>query len=217
MRTYVKNQACPMCAEPCADKFHQDERREYYRCSACRLVFVPSPYYLSEREVKTHYDQHQNSPDDPRYRQFLNRLFVPLEKNLSNASDGLDFGSGPGPALSVMFEEKGHHMRLYDYFYAPDTSVFDQQYDFVTVSETVEHLHDPRMDLNRLWGCLKPRGRLGIMTKLVVDRKSFVNWYYKNEPSHVCFFSKATFQWLAGQWQADLDFAHEDVVIFSKN
>lgn len=213
----IKNQTCPLCTVSVDEKFHQDQRRDYLRCPTCFLVFVPPEQYLSKREEKAQYDSHQNSPDDMQYREFLNRLFAPLEKNLNKASFGLDFGSGPGPTLSVMFEEKGHRMNLYDTFYAPDAAVFNQEYDFVTTSEVVEHLHNPRMDLNRLWDCLKPGGHLGIMTKLVIDQEAFANWHYKNELSHVCFFSKPTFQWLANQWQADLVFDDKDVMIFKKN
>jgi len=52
----------------------------------------------------------KNSPDDPRYRAFLSRLFIPLNERIAPESCGLDFGSGPGPTLSVMFEEQGHTM-----------------------------------------------------------------------------------------------------------
>jgi len=132
-------------------------------------------------------------------------------------SNGLDFGSGPGPTLSVMFEEKGHNVKLYDQFYALHPSVFDWRYDFVTATEVVEHLRYPQVELDRLWKCLKPGGYLGIMTKLVIDRDAFAGWHYKNEPSHICFFSRRTFKWLAALWKAEVDFFDEDVIIFSKN
>jgi hypothetical protein len=138
-----------------------------------------------------------------------------LEKCLEKGSSGLDFGSGPGPTLSVMFQEAGHNVNLYDIFYAPDASVFDQKYDFVTTSEVVEHLNDPKEELHRLWQCIKPQGYLGIMTKLVIDRESFARWHYKNEPTHIRFYSQATFRWLAGLWGAQVAFIDNDVMIFS--
>lgn len=216
MRSYVKNSTCPLCKASHLDEFYQDKYRDYFRCTECSLVFVPSEQFLSKIQEKSQYDSHQNSPDDPRYRQFLSRLFTPLEKCLTKGSRGLDFGSGPGPTLSVMFEEAGHSVSLYDTFYAPDTSVFEKKYDFVTTSEVVEHLNNPKDELNRLWGCLNPGGHLGIMTKLVIDQKAFVRWHYKNEPTHICFYSKETFRWLANSWKAQVIFADKDVMIFSK-
>ena len=208
---------CPLCdSGGSAQPYHQDKLREYYWCPICHLVFVPPDQHLSPQEEKAQYDLHQNSPDDLDYRQFLSHLFLPMQEQLSPGSHGLDFGSGPGPTLSVMFEEAGHTMKLYDHFYAHDPSVFSHQYDFITATEVLEHLHHPNTVLMRLWQILKPEGRLGIMTKLRPSGESFPDWHYKNDPTHVCFFSPPTFKWLAARWGAHLIFHEHDVIMFSK-
>ena len=186
------------------------------RCHVCSLVFVPPRHFVSAEEEKSRYDLHQNSPEDQGYRSFLSRIFIPMQKCLPPESFGLDFGSGPVPALSVMFEEAGHSMTIFDYFYEQVPSVFERQYDFITATEVVEHLHKPKEELERLWACLKQWGRLGLMTKLAPDDNAFSFWHYKNDLTHVCFFSQATFQWLALQWDADITFADKDVVLFYK-
>ena len=186
------------------------------RCQVCSLVFVPPWQFVSAEEEKSRYDLHQNSPEDQGYRSFLSRIFIPMQKCLTPESCGLDFGSGPAPALSVMFEEAGHSMTIFDYFYEHAPSVFERQYDFITATEVVEHLHNPKEELERLWACLKQGGRLGIMTKLAPEHNAFSCWHYKNDPTHVCFFSQATFQWLALQWDADMTFADKDVVLLHK-
>lgn len=186
------------------------------RCQVCSLVFVPPRQFVSAEEEKSRYDLHQNSPDDQGHRSFLSRIFIPMQKYLTPGSCGLDFGSGPVPTLSVMFQEAGHSMKIFDYFYEQAPSVFERQYDFITATEVVEHLHKPKEELDRLWACLKQGGRLGIMTKLTPDRNAFSTWHYKNDPTHVCFFSQATFKWLAFQWDADMTFADKDVVLFHK-
>ena len=139
-----------------------------------------------------------------------------MQKCLTPESLGLDFGSGPQPTLSVMFEEAGHSMTIFDFFYENVPSVLEKQYDFITATEVVEHLHNPREELEKLWACLKRGGRLGIMTKLVPDLDVFSCWHYKNDATHVCFFSQSTFKWLALQWDAEMTFADTDVVIFHK-
>ncbi|GJL65271.1 MAG: hypothetical protein NPIRA05_02420 [Nitrospirales bacterium] len=139
-----------------------------------------------------------------------------MHQQLPPQSHGLDFGSGPGPTLSVMFEEAGHTVALYDYFYAHDPAVFQGTYDFVTASEVAEHLHDPQKELDSLWKILKPGGLLGIMTKRVYDQQAFTTWHYKNDLTHVCFYSQATFQWLAEKWHAQLMVVDRDVVLFQK-
>lgn len=207
---------CPLCQESKGVPFYQDTR-EYYRCPVCFLVFVPRYQFLSREDEKRHYDTHENCPDDPRYRRFLHRLFDALVPDLEPCSDGLDFGSGPGPTLSLMFEEVGHSMQLFDPFYSPQIESLRQQYGFITASEVVEHLHRPGWELNRLWSCLKPSGLFGIMTKRVIDQNAFGHWHYKNDPTHVCFYSIQTFKWLAGQWSAQLTVSGNDVVVLKKS
>lgn len=206
---------CPLCRISEGTPFHQDSR-DYFRCPICLLVFVLPDAFLSPGDEKAEYDTHQNSSSDPRYRRFLSRLFLPLSLRLSPGSSGFDFGSGPGPTLSVMFEEAGHSMEIYDPFYAPDIAPLQKQYDFITASEVAEHLHHPRRELERLWSCLKPNGSLGIMTKRVIDREAFSRWHYKDDLTHVCFYSIETFQWLAAHWDATLTVPENDVVLFMK-
>ena len=216
MKATFKNLLCPLCRETAAKEFYQDRHRDYFMCGRCRLVFVPPEQWLSETEEKSAYDHHQNSPTDPEYRRFLSRLFLPLQDRIAPESHGLDFGSGPGPTLSIMFEEMGHTITLYDYFYANNPAALRQTYDFITATEVVEHLHDPERILRQLWTLLNPGGYLGLMTKLVRNRDAFATWHYKNDRTHVCFFSRATFEWLADQWHTKVEFLGNDVILFPK-
>jgi methyltransferase family protein len=208
---------CPLCqTRGSSEPFYRDTYRDYYRCTSCYLTHVLPSQWLSPEAERAEYDKHQNSPDDLGYRKFLSRLFVPLDERLSPASLGLDFGSGPGPTLSVLFEEAGHEMSVFDPFYAPDKKTLGIQYDFITASEVVEHLHNPAADLALLWSLLMPGGWLGVMTKLALDEAPFSAWHYKNDSTHVCFFSGATMEWIARQWQAELLFIGDDVFLFRK-
>ncbi len=208
--------SCPLCSSQNSQYFHRDKARQYQKCSTCQLVFVPPNFYLSAAEEKAHYDHHQNSPNDAGYRKFLGRTFTPLNSKLKPNRCGLDFGSGPGPTLSIMFEEAGHNMAIYDPFYAPDRSVLRQTYDFITATEVVEHLHTPSSELDLLWSCLRPNGWLAIMTKRVTNLQDFTTWHYKNDPTHVCFYSEETFNWLAKKWGSVVEFHGKDVVMFQK-
>ena len=207
---------CPLCGGAGTSPFHRDKHRDYLSCRVCGLVFVPPAQHLAAADEKACYDRHDNRPDDPRYRGFLDRLFTPLNQRLAARSRGLDFGSGPGPTLSVMFEEAGHRVALYDPYYAPERSVLSMTYDFITLSEVAEHLARPGAELDNLWTCLAPRGWLGIMTKRVRDRAAFATWHYINDPTHVSFFSEATFRWLANRWSATIEVVGDDVVLIQK-
>jgi hypothetical protein len=207
---------CPLCGNDNALSFHHDKFREYVQCGTCDLVFVPKAFHLSAEAEKKYYDLHENHPDDPGYRAFLSKLFGPLNQHLSPKSHGLDFGCGPGPALPKLFEEAGHSMALHDPYYAPDRAVLSNSYDFITMSEVVEHLAEPGKVLDDLWANLNPGSWLGIMTKRVRNAEAFKTWHYITDPTHICYFSVSTFQWLAKRWSAKLIISGDDVVLMQK-
>jgi SAM-dependent methyltransferase len=211
------NLHCPLCEKSGAPFFSRDRRRDYYRCAACALVFVPPAQFLAPAAERAEYDKHRNEIDDPAYRRFLSRVADPLLARLAPASSGLDFGCGPGPALAAMLREAGHRVALYDTCYAPDPRALAGSYDFICASEVVEHLHAPGRELARLWSLLRPGGYLAVMTKLVLDRAAFARWHYKNDPTHVCFFSRETWTWWAASRGAVLEFHGADVILLRRS
>ena len=205
---------CPLCAAGNAVAYHRDRRRPYWRCQTCALVFVPPAAWVDAAAEKARYDQHQNDPADPRYRRFLSRLADPLIARVPAGSVGLDFGSGPGPALGPMLAEAGLHVHAYDPFYAPDPTVWRRRYDFITASEVIEHLRNPRSELDRLFTALAPGGCLAVMTRWVGDHGAFINSRYIRDPTHICFYSARTCRWIARRWGASLELPRPDVALF---
>jgi 2-polyprenyl-3-methyl-5-hydroxy-6-metoxy-1,4-benzoquinol methylase len=177
---------------------------------------VPEEQRLDKETEKSIYDKHENSPNDEGYRRFLSRFSVPLDRRINLNSTGLDFGCGPGPALSIMLEELGHNMTLYDIYYYPDQQVLDKTYDFVTATEVIEHLYHPNKVWRQWLNLVKPSGWIGIMTKLVRDVEAFSSWHYKNDQTHVCFYSRETFQYLAERDKLQLEFVGNDVILLRK-
>ena len=208
---------CPLCNSNLTESFHRDSYREYLKCGNCDFVFVPKIYHLSEKDERARYDSHNNDPADDRYRNFLSQLLSPLQEKIPKIANGLDFGSGPGPTLSLMLEECGYSVDLYDKFYAMNDDIFDKQYDFITASEVVEHLMQPLTELSRLMGLLKTNGVLAIMTQILTPQIDFEQWYYKHDPSHIGFFTEKTLNYLSEKWQAELYVISDRVVIFKNN
>ena len=207
---------CPLCDSKESASFYEDKTRTYRRCCHCMLVFVPACWWLSRKDEKAVYDLHENDARDGGYRQFLSRLSAPLLERLDPKQKGLDFGCGPGPTLSVMLEAQGHQVDLYDPIYHNDASVFDKNYDFICATEVVEHLRNPDRDFTALFRMLKPGGWLGIMTKLVLDANAFRRWHYIRDMTHICFYSRRTFDYLSHRFHAELDFVANDVVMLTK-
>lgn len=208
---------CPLCGAEDTSPYFTDNSRSYLACANCQLVFVPQKYWLSTEAEKEVYDLHQNDVQDSGYRSFLSRLATPLlEKLDSRQQQGLDFGCGPGPALATMLNEHGYQVDLFDRHYHNDPSVFSKQYDFICATEVVEHLHDPNKEFSALFSLLKKGGWLGIMTKLVIDRQAFSNWHYIRDQTHICFYRRSSFEYLAERFNAKLSFAAKDVILLQK-
>ncbi len=208
---------CPLCGEGQASLFYEDKRRPYLRCAHCALVFVPPDFYLSAQAEKAEYDLHDNQVDDSGYRRFLQRAWQPLQPLLDQGSQILDFGCGPGPALAAMMQEAGMQVSVYDHFYFPDSDVLKAgKYHAVTATEVIEHLHAPADVFSQWLNLLLPKGYLVVMTKLVKDAEAFAGWHYKNDPTHVCFFSEQTFAWLASQYGLKMTMCAADVVLFQR-
>ena len=197
--------------------FHQVKDIDYLKCSRCKLVFVAPGQRLNPEEEKSRYDLHENDPEDPNYRKFLSQLFDPLNKKLPPKSFGLDYGSGPGPTLHLMFEEAGHYMNIFDPFYDNDPVVLNNTYDFITTTETAEHFFEPGKEFNLLWTILKKGGYLGVMTKLLKKPEHFADWHYKEDDTHVAFYSEPTFQWIARHYGADVEIFGERTIILKKH
>jgi hypothetical protein len=208
---------CPLCHAGAIAFFYTDQYRSYYRCAACELIHVPAEYHLPATEERRRYDSHRNSPADSGYRDFLSRLLTPLLPRLPAGASGLDFGCGPGPTLSVMLREYGFSMAVYDPFYAEDKAVLQRRYDFITCSEAIEHFARPDIEWQRLLELLRDDGWLAIMTRFYDEQMNFARWYYKNDPTHIGFYSVATFEWLAQRDGLTVEFFGDSVAIFSRS
>lgn len=207
---------CPLCHKDDNTLYSKHETGEYRLCKACKLVFVLPSEHLDAQEEKERYDLHTNSPDDGGYRAYLKKVCDPVCERVEDGAFGLDFGSGPGPTLSKMFEEAGYQMNIYDPYYAKDETVLDEKYNFITSTEVIEHLYDPYTVMDRLWNMLKDEGLLILLTQPYVSQEKFASWYYKNDPTHVCFFSMETMQWLGKKWDAKLEVVGKDLFLFRK-
>ena len=207
---------CSLCGNNQLTLFHADKQRSYMRCPICQLVSVPDAYLLDPVAEKKYYDLHRNSANDPGYCNFLSRLLQALLPQLTPGMSGLDFGCGPTPVLADLLIQQGFCMAIFDPYYFTDTSVLQTRYDFITCTEVVEHAYEARKIWERLFTVLKPGGWLGIMTKRVLDEAAFRRWHYKNDPTHVRFYSEQTFCWIAHQWQTVPLFPASDVVLIQK-
>lgn len=207
--------ACPLCLRVGLQPGFEASGRTFSRCATCDLLSVAASDRPDAAAENAHYLMHENSPDDPRYREFLDRLLAPLTSKLEPGARGLDYGSGPGPTASVMLAERGFSTALYDPFFAPDTGQRDRVYDFVLSTESVEHFHAPIREFERIDRMVRPGGWIALMTEMVDERLS-AKWWYLHDPTHVCFYSMDTMRWIARRFTWTIESPARNVVLLHK-
>lgn len=213
----MTNSLCPLCLASQIVFFHQDNRRCYYQCQQCQLVFADRTTLLSADAELAQYQLHNNDMQDAGYRHFLQRLATPLLRCLAQPGlSGLDFGCGPGPLLAKILTEAGHNMALWDPYFANNEQVLQSQYDFISCSEAIEHFVQPSKEWALWLTLLKPGATLAIMTKRYTTAEAFANWHYKLDPTHVSFFCEHTFRYLAQRDGFSVNFVANDVVLLQR-
>jgi SAM-dependent methyltransferase len=189
---------CVLCQGHSLNQWHQDKLRPYFRCEGCSLVFVPRDLLITAEEEKKRYDTHQNNEEDPRYRNYLTKIADGILPFLSPKAKGLDYGCGASTLLATIFFEAGLSMDSYDLYYHCNDDIWLERYDFIVLSEVIEHLADLDGTMEKLKLLLKPGGQLFIKTKFYPPaRELFENWFYKNDPTHVQFFDPLSMAKLA--------------------
>jgi SAM-dependent methyltransferase len=191
----TENEICRLCGE----KTHPFFDNEFFHCENCKGISRKLTSLPDAGKEKKRYDQHQNSPDDG-YEKFISPIMNYVLRKISNEKIGLDFGSGPNSILSNILAEKKYTVYKFDPFYENDSTVLKNTFDFIIACEVIEHFHYPQNEFKKLKEKLNKKGELLIMTHLYDFSINFENWYYKNDFTHVFFYTQETFEWIKKQY-----------------
>ena len=189
-------QHCILCQSHKTALYYQDHNRRYYNCNTCGCVFIPHQELPGTMEEKERYLSHQNNVEDSGFQNFVSPIVRAIKANHSPKDKGLDFGAGTGPVVSKLLEDLNYKMALYDPFFHPSKAPLLNTYEFIVCCEVIEHLHHPLKEFELLKKLLKKNGVLYCMTDLLPKKEDFKNWYYKNDFTHVIFYTPKTLQWI---------------------
>lgn len=187
---------CPLCSSTESVLFDQDKFRSFYQCRHCSLVFVPRNELISASDEKARYETHKNDEGDPAYHAYLSKIAEAVSRNLTPGMKGLDFGSGRTKLLARLISDD---VDSYDVFFHPHEALKQKTYDFIIMSEVIEHLRDLSDELQVINKMLRSDGLLFVKTKLLPEN-NFSSWFYKRDITHVQFFSEASFKFLSEKY-----------------
>lgn len=190
-----KKQLCRLCKHSIS-KFETIKDRHYYRCPQCDAIQLDEIHLLDSKAEKARYDTHNNDVFDLGYQKFVSPIVKYILKEFDKNHKGLDFGAGPGPVISKLLIDQGYQINQYDPHYYPNTSVLDYKFDYIVACEVIEHFNHPKKDFYLLRNLITDLGQWIFMTDIYDDSISFSDWYYKNDETHVIFYTKKTFNFL---------------------
>lgn len=215
----MRSQDCPLCLSESTHHFHFQEKfqRDFYKCNACKLIFVDRLQLVSPGVEKERYSLHDNSQRSKGYEAFLSRLIEPINSHLPKTAAGLDFGEGPYPMLRELFQEAGFtNISGFDPYFNPDSGVLNQKYDFITCCEVIEHMSKPSIQIKDLIAMVNKRGILIFSTGVFNSEIDFSSWHYINDETHINIFSQKTFEYIGQVLDLEIIEQDLDLIVFSK-
>lgn len=186
---------CPLCGT-IGHAYFQDKTAKYYHCENCYGIFEDENDRPSREAEKSRYEIHTNDVEDKSYQRFVSPITKAIIKDFTPKSCGLDFGAGAGPIVSKVLQDNGFSVAQYDPYFHNHLELLEKKYDYIACCEVIEHFYNPNKEFKLLKSLLKPNAKLYCMTNIYNEDTNFASWYYKNDPTHVFFYHKKTFEWI---------------------
>ena len=203
---------CPLCGGPSRPFF--TGARSFVYCPGCLYIFTRQQADVAEAEAWYKGQWEGQAWDDPA------TVAETLMTHYGATGPILDLGSGSG-GLTGELRRRGHdvtpvepmiHGRL-------DEQPPHESFGVVLMVEVIEHLLDPLSLLDEV--DRRARGdALYIVSTFLIDAilggddpvGAFEQWWYKDDPTHVGFFSTRSFALLAEARGYDVTFFGDKVI-----
>lgn len=170
----------------------------FFRCDTCGAVSVPRELHLTDSDEIERYGLHDNSLENNGYRKYLSGVTLDVKEAVSDIKSRtvLDYGAGDEAVLTTLLKEEGIDCTAYDPNYE-SLSILNGTYGLIIACESAEHFRDPREEFARINEHLTSGGYLWIRTEMLESAPYFSGWWYKNDLTHIFFYSHKTMNYIA--------------------
>jgi len=197
---------CPLCSGA-KHVYYREGKRTYYQCKECGSISLDESCHLSPKAEKERYLEHNNDVDDDRYQNFVKPITSAILSDFKSHHKGLDYGAGTGPVITKILADCSYNIKTYDPYFHNYPDYLKEKYDYIVCCEVMEHFNNPYIEFKRLKNLLHENGKLYCKTELFKEDTDFKNWYYKNDPTHVFFYTEKSINWIKET------FAFNDIII----
>ncbi|QYA24991.1 class I SAM-dependent methyltransferase [Gramella sp. MT6] len=207
---------CPLC-QSSGKLFFRNKSHTYLKCTYCFGIYMCADQLPKPEEEIVRYLNHNNDVNDVKYQNFVSPIVHSIFQDFKpNSSNGLDYGAGTGPVITKILNDHNYKITIYDPFFANNKGLLNHTYDYVVSCEVIEHFHNPSEEFKKLYKMLIKGGKLYCMTHLYNSEIQFENWYYKNDPTHVFFYSQETMDHIKSNFRFTDVFIKDRLIIFTK-
>jgi len=202
---------CPVCSQDNYEKYLDIKNYTIVKCLNCGMIYTnPCP---TEADLRKFYENTSYHPVE-RLSRRLKYIFIMkfIEKFTKVHGKFLDIGCSQGDfGRAVMKNKKWEYLgidlnpHMINYARSlglnvlkgsiEDFAFLNDEFALVTIWHTLEHLHNPRKTLERVFCVLKRDGLLAIQVPDVSHPRARFqgkNWKYFDPPGHLWYFSKTT-------------------------
>ena len=192
------------------------KEQTYFRCKECQSILL-DPNNLPEPEFeKFRYDMHSDDIENEGYQNFVAPLVNEVAKNFTVNDSGLDYGCGKTAIVQILLQRQGFQIEGFDPIYKNELSLLTKKYHYITCCEVAEHFHHPAVEFQKLSNLLLPEGKLILKTHLYHDALDFEKWWYKNDPTHVFFYTEKSLQFITENFGFNKLELKDKYVVFCK-
>jgi len=207
----IESMYCPLCST----QLQEQVDTFFFVCSLCGAYVKDRQFLLSDSEEKARYELHQNTQHDEGYLAFIMPIIRFVLEHFSPVDAGLDYGSGPQPALTEVLRDKGYNVTAFDPYFAPQTEYTQTSYSYIICCEVLEHFAEPRQELEHLLKLLRPGGAIILKTHLWDGQGDFATWYYRRDPTHIFICTPRTIEFIGQHFHLATEYIDDRTIHFS--
>ncbi|MEC9284063.1 MAG: class I SAM-dependent methyltransferase [Bdellovibrionota bacterium] len=187
---------CRLCN--CHTETHRllSDESVYYNCHNCGLIFQKReqlPHYFEE---KKRYLEHNNDVLRQDYLNYLKestkRIFeLPISKKSL-----LDYGCGPAKGLEHIWSKDFEYVASFDPIFHKLENFDVKSFDVICCVEVIEHFYSPATSFEKIDSLLSKNGFVLFRTEFLDEMCKLDNWWYRKDPTHVCFYNSQTWKYI---------------------